>query len=202
MYEGVEEIPKGWRIAGAVVALMLIVGLVFMLIEMGSLLHLHLPKLSPHAQSKTTQGKLTVVQDASKAKFNFMVPADNPQWQFDAKGVVFDATKGVVNYRLTMSDDTKVTISQQPMPDQLKPWDSSAKFNQFIAASNVTMSEPVGQGKVYFEAALSNGAPANGATTAIYATDKILMFGQAQGVLPFSKWAQLFGVMNFENAAQ
>ena len=175
-------------------------GLILLLQEVGTLLHLHLPKVT--AGHKAQQGQLTVVKDASKAGFDFLEPVAGSDWQFDAKKVVFDSSKGVVDYPVQLADGTTVTISQQPMPDDLKPYDKSAKFNQFISSSNVSLSEPVGQGKAYFVTALSNGAPANGATTAIYATDKILMFGQAREVLPLDKWAKLFAAMQAQSVAK
>jgi len=191
-------ISKKRKLVGGLVVPMLAIALVVLVIEGASLLHL--PGGSHQQQAQ--QGKLTVVKDASKAGFDFLVPTASNDWQFDVKSPVFDASKGVVNYKVKLADGSNVTISQQPMPDELKPWDSSAKFNQFINVSNVTMSEPVGNGKVYFRAALTNGAPANGATSVIYATDDILMFGQAGEVLGYDKWAKLLEAMKPQSVSK
>lgn len=189
-----KEIPKKWRVIGAVLVVVLAVGFVNLVGEVLSLLHVHLPSISVNGQ-KVNKGTLTVVKDASKASFDFWVPASSPDWTFDPKSPVFDATKGVVDYQMKLASGSNVTISQQVMPAELMPYDTSAKFNQFIMSSNVALSEPVGKGKAYFRAAVSNGAPANGADTVIYATDQILMFGQAGEIMPFDKWAKLLAAM-------
>ncbi|GEM_PF-2849394 len=140
--------------------------------------------------------KLTVVKEASQAGFIYLVPKSDPAWEFDASSPVFDQTKGVVNYKVKLKDgNTNITISQQKTPEELKPVPSSAKFNQFIVASNVTFSEPVGEGKAFFRAALQNGAPAHGSTSVIYASGDILLFGQAGAILPYDKWAKLLSSM-------
>jgi hypothetical protein len=138
------------------------------------------------------QPSLKIIKEASQSGFDYLVPGSNPAWQFDPKSPVFDATKGVVNYPVVLRDgNVKITISQQKMPEELKPYDQSPKFNQFIISSNVTFSEPVGKGKAYFRTALQNGAPAGGATTVIYATTDVLVFGQAGAILDYATWAKL-----------
>ncbi|HEY2003905.1 MAG TPA: hypothetical protein VGH44_02210 [Candidatus Saccharimonadia bacterium] len=201
MLNVLKEIPKKWRVIGAVLALLLVVGFVNLVGEVASLLHIHLPSISLNNQ-KVQQGTLTVVKDASKASFTFWVPAASPDWTFDPKSPVFDASRGVVDYQMKLTGGTIVTISQQVMPDELKPWDTSAKFNQFISQSNVTMSEPAGKGKAYFRTTLTNGVPANGADTVIYANDDILMFGQAGEILSYDKWAKLLAAMMPVSKAQ
>jgi hypothetical protein len=144
-----------------------------------------------------SKGKLTVVKEASQASFDYLVPGTDQAWKFDPNSPVFDQTKGVVNFKVILKDNNvSVTISQQKTPVVLKPVASSAKFNQFILASNVTSSEQVGSGKAYFRAALQNGAPASGATTVIYATDNVLIFGQAGSILSYDKWANLLASMH------
>ena len=136
-----------------------------------------------------------MVKDASRSGFDFWVPLPNSDWTFDAKSPVFDSSKGVVDYQVKLASGVGVTVSQQVMPEELKPRDVSPKFNQFILNSNVTLSEPAGKGKAYFRAAESNGAQANGADSVIYATDNILMFGQSSEIIPYDKWAKLLAAM-------
>jgi len=189
-----KEIPKKWQVVIVIMAVVLVVGVGALMQEVLALLHVHLPSISLNHQ-KVQQSTLTVVKDASKAGFDFLVPAPSTDWTFDPKSPVFDASKGVVDYQLKLASGTDVTISQQVTPDELKPVDTSTKFNQFIMNSNVSLSQPVGKGKAYFRAAMSNGAPANGADTVIYATDNILMFGQAGEILPYDKWTKLLAAM-------
>jgi hypothetical protein len=187
------NVPKKWRVIGVVVAVVLaVVGLVEGAREPASLFHGGHPSKQQHAQAG---GQLTVVKDASKAGFEFMAPMASNDWKFDAQSPVFDSAKGVVNYQVKLANGTNVTISQQQMPAELTPWQSSAKFNQFILNSNVAFSQAVGEGKAYFRAAMTNGHPANGATVVIFATDGVLMFGQAGDVLPYDKWTKLLAAM-------
>jgi hypothetical protein len=132
---------------------------------------------------------------AGSAKFTILTPT-HADWDFDDKSLIYDEIKEVVKYQLTLRDaDMKVVISQQKMPEELKPT-TGAKFNQFILSSNVVRSEPVREGKVYYQAALTNGAQANGTTTVIYATDDVLMFGNAPAVMAYDKWAVLMSSMS------
>jgi hypothetical protein len=131
---------------------------------------------------------------AAQSPFDYLAPAAEDDWKYDSSATVFDASKGVVNYKVQLTDGGGVIMSQQQMPAELKP-QTSAKFTQFILANNVAQSRSSGKGTVYFQPALTNGSPANGATTVIYATDDILMFGRATAVLPYDKWVKLLGGM-------
>jgi hypothetical protein len=86
------------------------------------------------------------------------------------------------------------------MPDELKG-QKSPKFMEFIQSSNVVRSQQAGDGTVYYVAALQNGAQANGATSVIYVTDKILMFGRAGGLVGYDAWASMLSQMR-EQAAK
>jgi hypothetical protein len=53
----------------------------------------------------------------------------------------------------------------------------------------------VGRGTLYYLPALSNGAPAAGADTVIYATNEVLLFGRAERVVGYDGWSKLMGAM-------
>lgn len=179
---------RNFVIIGAVLAALILV--------MGALI------LFPKSLTKVVNGspqnshKLTIVKESSQQIFPYLVPKADPAWQFDAKSPVFDQTKGIVKYNVILvNSNSTVTISQQKMPQELKPVPSSAKFNKFIIDSNVTFSKPVGPGTAYFREALKNGVSANGATTVIYAANDSLLFGQSGTILDYDIWAKLLGSM-------
>ncbi len=148
-----------------------------------------------------TSDNLTIVKENSKAVFPYLVPKADSAWQFDASSTLFDQTKGVVKYNLILKQgNSKVTISQQKLPDELKPVPNSAKFNQFIIASNVNYSVSIGAGKAYFRVAQQNGAPASGATTVIFATNDVLLFGQSGTILSYDEWSKILGGMQLSGA--
>lgn len=141
-------------------------------------------------QDADTPGAVTY----NNAAFPYLVPK-HKDWDFKSDSVVFDQGKGVVKYQVVLKDPSlPVVISQQVMPSELKP-QTSAKFNQLVLSSNVVRSQEAGKGKVYFQAALTNGAQANGATNVMYATDDILLFGHAPMVMGYDKWAELLSSM-------
>jgi hypothetical protein len=180
-----------WPVAATVVVLLGIfaVGLVTMVRGLGA-------AVAPVAKVVTgrdssAQGAATTI---GHAKFAYLIPK-NRDWELQSNSVVYDEGKGVVRYQLMLKDaDLPLVMSQQVMPDELKP-QTGAKFDQLVLASNVVRSQAAGKGKVYFEAALTNGVQANGATNVIYATDDILMFGHAPTVLAYDKWVALMASM-------
>jgi hypothetical protein len=162
---------------------------------------------TPKAISRVVSGaphnsdKLTIVKENTKAVFPYLVPKPNSAYQFDPESTLFDQTKGIVKYNVILKDkNTKITISQQKLPEELRPVPDSAKFNQFILASNVNYSLSIAGGKVFFRMAQQNGAPASGATTVIFATNDVLLFGQSGDILSYEKWSKLLGEMVLTNA--
>ena len=153
----------------------------------------HLAKPSPKVISQAvaaTSGE-SAPTTIDQASFTYLVPASDPVWSYDKQSAVYDAGKGLVKYDLTFTNaKVKASLTQQMMPDQLKPRGSS-KFEAFITASKVARSQPTGNGTVFFLSALKNGAPANGSDTIIYATDSILMFGRSDGVLSYDAWVTM-----------
>lgn len=180
------KMSVNWRVVGflAVVAVAVLV----LVWGVGKLFHHSKPK------GKTVQSKLTVVTDPTKAGFNYLVPSADGI-QFDAQSPVFDSSKGVVDYEV-VADGSQITISQQPMPADLQPWATSQKFQAFVVSSDVAVSEPVANGKIFFRQAIQNNAPAVGETdTIIYATNDILMFGQGTNFVSYSEWVKLVNAM-------
>jgi hypothetical protein len=174
----------------AVVLVVFAVGLVTIIKGMGS---------AAAPAIKVVKGKDAKVQGmavgAGNAKFTYLTPS-HADWDFDVNSVVYDEIKEVVKYQLMLRGaDLPVVISQQKMPEDLKPI-TGAKFNQFILSSNVVRSETVVGGKIHYQAALVNGAQTNGATTVIYATDEVLLFAHAPAVMAYEKWALLLGSMS------
>jgi hypothetical protein len=159
-------------------------------------------KLSPKvASGSKSSDKITAVNEPTKAVFPYLVPKTDPAWEYNSDSTVFDQTKGIIKYKMTLNGtNTTVTISQQKLPEELKPIPNSAKFNAFIIASNVNYSQPVGAGKAYFRVAQQNGAPARGATTVIFATNDVLLFGQSGSILDYDKWSKLLGSMQLTSA--
>ena len=183
-------------IGGAVVGLLMLVGLVNLVQET--------VELVTHGKKPGQQpAKLTVVNDAKKSSFDFLVPGEGKDWEFDPKSPVFDASKGVVNYKLSIHDGISklnATVSQQEMPEELKSENSPA-LNRLLSQSNVVVSVPVGDGKLYFEKAIVQGGSSSGvANTVIYASKDILMFGQAGGLVSYATWQELMGSMKKQPA--
>jgi hypothetical protein len=178
-----------WLVLGiGVAAVVFVVGLVTILRGVGLAVTPTLTQVRGGERSEAG-----VAASVSKAKFSYLAPDNDKAWKLDDKSLVYDESKGVVKYQIAQKDGgATIVISQQKLPDDLKP-QTSAKFTQFILASGVARSQEVGLGKVYFQQALLNGAPANGATTVIYATDDILLFGHAGMVLDYAKWSKLLG---------
>lgn len=146
---------------------------------------------------KTSGNVQTVnVLDVDRANFGYYIPGTSDAWKFDKSKAVFDKTSGIVKYPVTLTyASTTVNITQQKFPDNLKPRDSG-KFQNFIDSANPVRSQDAGKGRLYFMAALQNGAPANGSDTIIYATDDVLMFGRASTVLGYDAWAKLIASMH------
>jgi hypothetical protein len=178
-----------WIIIGAV----LVLAVAAVLVEVGRELGNHDSGHTPKSNHKVnTVGKIS---DVKNATFDYLEPADQSDWDFDDKSVIFEQENGIISYHINLKKaGTTVVVSEQQMPDDLKP-QSSTKFTQFILSSNVSRSQDAGIGKVYFQPALSNGAPTEGSTTVIFATDDILMFGRAGKVLDYETWTMLMGAM-------
>jgi hypothetical protein len=151
-------------------------------------------KLAAGNSSKSKAPKnVTVVTDASHATFAYLVPSDTGNWQMNAQRPVFDKTEGVVSYTVhDESDNTDVTISQQPLPSQLT---SKNGINTFIANSNVVASQKAGNGTLYFRAEQTIGGSSSGAVTVIYMMKNVLMFGASGQPLSYSTWAKLMASM-------
>jgi hypothetical protein len=157
--------------------------------------------LSAGKVAKHPGAKISVVQNVKNAPFNFLAPGDDDAWTFNEKSMTFDPERGVLKYGMRLKyADQDLTVSQQVMPDELKG-QKSPKFMEFIQSSNVVRSQQAGDGTVYYVAALQNGAQANGATSVIYVTDKILMFGRAGGLVGYDAWASMLSQMR-EQAAK
>jgi hypothetical protein len=142
-------------------------------------------------QSQTGGNEVSAISDAN---FNYLVPAKDAAWKFDATSTAFDPQKGIVKYLVTLTQGgVGVTLSQQVMPSELKPRGSS-KFMAFINSVKATRSQDIPGGTMYSLPALSNGAPTtNSADTVVYATNDILMFGRSDYVVDDSVWAKLLG---------
>lgn len=148
--------------------------------------------------AKSSSPKIGVVHDVKDAPFNFLVPGANAAWTYDTSSQRFDPDKGVMQYgvKLTYSNDV-VTISQQLMPDELKPVKSD-KFMAFINSSNVVRSQQAGPGTLYFIGMNQVGGSAPGTDAVIYATDDILLFGRTGSVVGYDAWAGLMASMKKE----
>jgi hypothetical protein len=185
------QMDRGQVIALALAGLVFVVGFVEVAREVGSVTG-WLAKSAKHGTNSGKNGKVTTINNA---KFDYLVPEQGGDWKFDDDKTAYDQAKGVVKYTATLqSVNVDVTISQQVMPEELKPR-GSAKFEGFIKDAKPTTSQKAGDGTVYFLPALENGAPANGSDIIIYATDDRLLFGRAGRVLGYDVWAKLLAGM-------
>jgi hypothetical protein len=172
-----------WGLALVVFA----VGIITVVEKAGSIL--------PGQARKSPGPTIKVVQEIKKAPFNFLVPGTSDAWSYDGKSLTFDPERGVTKYNVKLKyANADVAISQQVMPDQLKP-QKSPKFMEFIQTSNVVRSQQAGAGTIYYVAFVQNGAQANGADAVIYATNDILMFGRTGSALGYDAWANLMTSM-------
>jgi hypothetical protein len=178
---------RGQLIGMAVAAVVLALGLSEAAREVG----LVFPKRVHTQPAANKTGQVTSIDNAD---FAYLAPKTDPDWTFDAKQTAFDQTKGVVQYKVTFNNDgVSVTISQQVMPEQLKPR-GSEKFIGFVRDQKPMRSQEVGEGTVYYLPALQNGAPApDGSDTIMFATDDILLFGRASVVVKSAEWTKLLG---------
>ncbi len=185
-----------WIVLGTLaVAAVFVVGL--LTVAHGLISDLHWPWASAGrvGQAQQLQGKTDEVTSIDNAKFSYLVPARDAQWQFDSSSTAYDQAKGIVKYLVTIKQGSVgVTISQQAMPADLRPR-GSGKFAAFINNLKATRSQDAGSGKAYFLLALENGAPADGSDTVVYATDDILMFGRSGSILDYDVWAKLLASM-------
>jgi hypothetical protein len=131
----------------------------------------------------------------NSANFDFLTPGPNKAWTFDPASVVTDDQKGLVKYTVHLTNaDVDVIVTQQTLPGELAPR-TSDRFQQFIRDQKATISQPVGDGMLYFVPALMNGQPADGTDTVIYANDKILLFGRGAKFVGTGAWVGLMRAM-------
>ncbi len=185
------EMSRGQVIGLALAALVFAVGLAEVVREVRTFTS-HLAKTVSHIQASKSGTVITI----NNANFDYITLGRDDAWTFDDKLTAFDQSRGVVKCVVTLKQgNVTVTISQQKMPDQLKPRGSD-KYNSFVDAQKPMSSQDVGLGKVYYLPALVNGSPAaDGSDTIIYATDDILMFGRAGAVLKSDTWMKLLTSM-------
>ena len=146
-------------------------------------------KLAKDVTGGTTAGKLSVVKNAA---FAYWVPGSDPAWTFDPRSKVVDQAHGVITYAITFaSGSVPVKVSQQQMPEALKPVGGSA-WKRFIDQEKPITDQPVGDGTIYYLPALANGTQvSDGSDTIIFSSDNILMFGQAGSILKSAQWSSL-----------
>jgi len=187
------EMSRGKFAAVVIAAVLLVVGLVTVVRATGSVTGGLLtglrkgPVVEPVKQAQVTS--------INNANFTYFVPATDDNWTFDTKTTAYDQQHGVVKYVVHLKYPvTDVTVSQQVMPNALKPRGSD-KFKGFIKDLNVSSSQDVGAGTLYYFPALENGAPASGSDRVVFATDGILLFGQAGQVLHPDAWSKLLVAM-------
>lgn len=131
----------------------------------------------------------------SQIDFGYLTPKLDPNWDYDAGSLAYDAAKGVVRYSLKFHhNNVGVVITEQAMPSQLMPRTSDA-FTAFLTENKVFRSQDVGKGTIYFLPAMKNGVLGGGADTVIFATDSILLFGKADSFVGFDPWLELMAAM-------
>lgn len=150
------------------------------------------PKTAVTPMSQSAQQQLAPTSSStSRAPFRYLAPKTDAAWNAALDAKYYDGATGALKYVVTLKQgNVLVAISQQNMPEKLKPR-GSANFMAMINDAKITNSRDIGQDTLYFIPALMNGVPANGATTVIYATDSILLFGKSDSVVSFDNWEKL-----------
>jgi hypothetical protein len=149
------------------------------------------------ASGSTARNVKTVdVLNVNRADFDYYVPGSSDAWKFDQKSAAYDQVSKIVKYNVHLNySGASIAVTQQRLPDQLKPRGSD-KFINFIDSANPSRSQGTGKGTLYFMATLQNGAPASGSDTVIFATDDVLMFARAGTVVGYDTWSKLIATMH------
>jgi hypothetical protein len=155
-------------------------------------------KLAKEVTSKPV-GQVASVQNAN---FSYWVPGSDTDWTYDPKSIAVDSQHGVITYAVKFAggDVTQAKISQQRMPDPLKPV-GGVSWKHFIQQEKPVTNQSAGDGTIYYLPALANGTQvSDGSDTIIFASDDILLFGQSTGVLKAAQWSKLIGSMTKRSA--
>ena len=185
------DMSRGKFAAVAVMALVFVVGAITVVRGIGAVTG-HLAKVV--TGGSTLAGKVSIVQNAN---FAYWVPGSDPGWTYDPKSKAVDPAHGVITFAVnfTGSPQIKVKISQQQMPDTLKPV-GGGSWKHFIDQEKPVTDQPVGDGTIYYLPSLVNGVQASdGSDTIIFASDDILMFGRASEVTKSAQWSKLIDSM-------